>query len=200
MTVYDAHLEKDREVHVILSSLMADAPARKMTNLAGGSNSHFPCQWCLNQSQQAGHCLHPGNYINRGIVDKFEPMYELQRSRGVDINQACDALKAKMGHPELKLDDDEQMWRMNCAEEREPNVNCRLRQYGVKGTPALLRKLDYVSYNNVHCLPTYHLLLHGVLKRSWQEFLKASNGMISAGDRRKMAERARGMRPTNDMQ
>lgn len=43
MKVYDAHLDQERELNVILTTVMGDAPARKKASAAGAANSVFCC-------------------------------------------------------------------------------------------------------------------------------------------------------------
>lgn len=105
MTVYDGHTQTHREVYVVLAGLFADGPARKKTNCAGGATSHFPCQWCVMQSRPVARTLYAGGYLSPAIVDKFQPMRELLRSRG--IQRPADVLKAKAGDTRLKLSDQE---------------------------------------------------------------------------------------------
>ena len=53
-----------------------------------------------------------------------------------------------------------------------------LQKYGLHGKCAFLR-LPYVLFNNLFVLPTYHILLYGVLKTFWRYALNADNRMLS---------------------
>lgn len=46
--------------------------------------------------------------------------------------------------------------------------------YGSKGQDLVSSFLPYVSFNNVYVLPTYHMLLHGVLRKFWELACKKS--------------------------
>ena len=46
--------------------------------------------------------------------------------------------------------------------------------------------LQYTSYNNLFLVPTYHMLLYGVVKGFWGRALQPSNGVISYTDRRQI--------------
>lgn len=73
-----------------------------------------------------------------------------------------------------------------------------LRSYGVHGWPAIMAFLPYVSYNNLMTVPTYHMLLHGVLKALWSIMLVTSNKVLTARDKAAMTRRAAGLVLTND--
>lgn len=53
--------------------------------------------------------------------------------------------------------------------------------------------LPYTSYNNLFLVPTYHMLLYGVVKGFWSRALQPANGVISYTDRGLMQKRAGGV-------
>jgi hypothetical protein len=57
------------------------------------------------------------------------------------------------------------------------NANMQTK-YGLSGTCPFLA-LPYVSYNDLFALPTYHMLLYGVLKTFWKYALNADNKVLS---------------------
>lgn len=58
--------------------------------------------------------------------------------------------------------------------------------------------LPYVSYNNLFVLPTYHMLLHGVLKTFWLTALTPGSGVTTVQDRRVISLRGGGVIVTAD--
>ena len=66
---------------------------------------------------------------------------------------------------------------MELAANSEAGVN-RLQSYGVKGICPIWEMLPYTSYNNLHTLPTFHMLLHGVMRKTWSLFLETHTHKI----------------------
>lgn len=50
LPVYNAHTGDTIPMHVVLSSMMGDSPARQKVSSAGNAISIFPCHWCILQS------------------------------------------------------------------------------------------------------------------------------------------------------
>ena len=71
------------------------------------------------------------------------------------------------------------------------------RVYGVKGVCDLTERLWYASYNNLFTIPTYHLLLHGVLRSFWGHAL-SDRRVISSADKKIMEKRSDGVVTTSD--
>ncbi len=86
------------------------------------------------------------------------------------------------------------MERMQLAEVHGRNAG---RVYGVKGQCQLTKQLWYTSYNNLFTIPTYHLLLHGVLRSFWSHAL-SDRSVISGADRKIMESRSDGVITTSD--
>lgn len=58
-------------------------------------------------------------------------------------------------------------------------------------------RLPYVSFNNLFVLPTYHMLLYGVLKKFWETACKGTR-IMSTRSKALIRDRAGGMVSTND--
>lgn len=74
----------------------------------------------------------------------------------------------------------------------------KLQHFGIKGYDVFTRHLVYTNFNNLYVLPTYHLMLHGVVRGYWKRALEARYGVLSADDRYVMTERGGGFVPTDD--
>lgn len=73
----------------------------------------------------------------------------------------------------------------------------RLKTYGTKGHDIVTAHLPYVSFNNIYTLPTYHMLLYGVLKRFWVGAVKRTV-VLSSAQKNLIAGRQGGLVSTND--
>lgn len=60
---------------------------------------------------------------------------------------------------------------MLAADESGLDESKRLRLYGIKGWDIFTKNLVYVCYTNLFVLPTYHMLLYGVVKGFWNKAL-----------------------------
>lgn len=87
---------------------------------------------------------------------------------------------------------------MHCAEVSGREKTACLKRWGIKGYDMFTRMLPYTSYNNLYLVPTYHMLLYGVVKGFWCRALQPSNGVISHADRGLMKRRASGVVQTDD--
>ena len=50
-------------------------------------------------------------------------------------------------------------------------------------------RLEYISYNDLFVLPTYHMLLYGVLRTFWKFALNADNKIVTRAHLRMMGAR-----------
>jgi hypothetical protein len=71
------------------------------------------------------------------------------------------------GDDRIKLSETEQLERMKSADADKMNAKECLPKYGIKGTNIFNERLDYISFNNIWVVPTYHMLLFGVVKSFW---------------------------------
>lgn len=65
--------------------------------------------------------------------------------------------------------------------------------------------LPYVSYNNIFVVPTFHLLLHGVVKTFWKRIVTPGKSVTLSGlpvlraeDKQKIKKRGKGFSLTDD--
>lgn len=77
------------------------------------------------------------------------------------------------------MTDEMQLKRMYAATESGKGVPTRLKTWGVKGYDMFTQLLPYTCYNNLFLVPTYHMLLYGVVKGFWTRALQPSNAVIS---------------------
>lgn len=87
---------------------------------------------------------------------------------------------------------------MTAAQQSGYNAQACLKTLGIKGQDMFTAMLPYTSYNNLYLVPTYHMLLYGVVKGFWSRALVPANGILSASDRALMQARAAGMVQTDD--
>ena len=60
------------------------------------------------------------------------------------------------------------------------------------------KHLVYTRFKNLYVLPTYHLMLHGVVQGYWKKALESKFGILTTDDKLKMTERGGGYVPTDD--
>lgn len=102
-----------------------------------------------------------------------------------------------VGYSRYKYTNAQQKIRQDNASRYVPKDD-RLKTYGCHGNCFVTDTLPYTSFNDLFVLPTYHLLLHGVLRNFWDFALKASNGILSKKDRDAMSLRQPGVIGTSD--
>lgn len=74
----------------------------------------------------------------------------------------------------------------------------RLPKYGIKGYCPIL-SLPYVSYNNIMVVPTYHMLLYGILNKFWNTVLSTQAPRVLSRESLKIMDgRVAGLVRTND--
>jgi hypothetical protein len=56
---------------------------------------------------------------------------------------------------------------MKAADQAGVSESDKLPMFGIKGTNVFSEKLEYISFNNLWVVPTYHMLLYGVVKTFW---------------------------------
>ena len=69
--------------------------------------------------------------------------------------------------------------------------------YGCKDIDIFSRHLPYISFNNLFVLPTYHMLLYGVLKKFWETAAKGTV-VLSSHSKQVIRGRAGNIVSTND--
>lgn len=83
--------------------------------------------------------------------------------------------------------------------DEELPVKKLLSAYGVKGFDVFSRYLPYVSPTNLYVLPTYHLLLYGVIRKFWSLAVDGTK-ILAASHKKTIKERAGGIVATDDHQ
>ncbi len=87
---------------------------------------------------------------------------------------------------------------MHEAAAYEPSSD-RLKCFGVKDICPIWSMLPYTSFNNLHTLPTFHMLLHGVLRKTWSMLLATTTYKVLTGRQvSKMRQREPGIILTDD--
>lgn len=159
---------KTEQYYVILVGVYGDSPATQKIVGAGSATGTFSCKWCVLQSvpiQGASKTtLYPAGYVERTVIDKYHLVdkHVIRKKRdphGVRLVHA--------GDDRIKLSDEQQIDRMTKADASKRNESYNLPHFGVKGTNVFTDKLPYTSFNNLWVVPTYHMLLYGVVKGFW---------------------------------
>lgn len=71
-------------------------------------------------------------------------------------------------------------------------------QLGTKGFDNFTLDLYYVSFNNLFLVPTFHMLLYGVVKSFWSHAFVASYEVLSTKAKKLMTQRSGGIIITDD--